>query len=143
MQLHTVHVDSRLLVSFARHSRKYQAIDIQCRRRGAPVVAVADGVVDYVGGYMLRIRHRTAAGLRRSVYTHIDIASGMRKGRRIEAGTRVGRCAVKGIKEARKRLFPKGVLHFEWQRHVSGKRYRRIDPLNGRRKDRAVSVLGP
>jgi len=131
MERHPVHPDSRLLVTYARHSRKYRGIDVRCLRRGAAVRSVAPGVVDYVGTYMVRVRHDTAAGVRRSIYTHVRIDPRMRKGRSVTTGDRVGSCDVLGIKKRRKRLFPKGVLHFEWQRR-SGRGWKRIDPLDGR-----------
>jgi len=134
-----VHPDSWLIVSFRRHSRKYQAIDVRCLERGAPVRAVAPGVVDYVGTYMVRLRHETDAGTRRSVYTHVDIASEMVKGARVETGDLVGGCDVKGVKPHRRRLFPKGVLHFEWQQRRGRRGWRRIDPLAGRRPALPVS----
>jgi hypothetical protein len=138
LEVYPVSADDKLIVSFKRHSKKFQAVDVRCAYRGEPVRAVADGVVQYIGqSYMIRLQHDTSVGPRRSVYTHIQKNPDLRRGMKIQAGDLVGRCDVRGITRKRQKLFPKGVLHFEWQR-PNGSEYKRIDPLQGRRKYRDI-----
>lgn len=122
---------ARLMIPFERHPRKYQAIDLLCRERGEPVYAVADGVVDFRGNYMVRVQHDTKAGIRRSVYTHIAIGEDIKKGDDVDAGDVVGRCDTIGVPNPQR--FPRGVLHFEWQKQHKNY-FLRINPLNGKRK---------
>ncbi len=138
VEVYPVSASDKLLLSFKRHSKKFQAIDITCAYRGEPVRAVADGHVQYVGkSYMIRLQHETSAGTRRSVYTHIRKNPDLRRGMEISAGDIVGQCDVRGIKRKRQKLFPNGVLHFEWQK-PNGRGYKRIDSLNGRREYRDI-----
>ena len=122
---------SRLMIPFERHPRKYQAIDLLCRERGEPVYAVADGIVDFRGRYMVRVQHDTEAGIRRSVYTHIVIDDDIKKGDDVDASDVLGRCDTIGV--PRPHRFPRGVLHFEWQKQHR-QYFLRINPLNGKRK---------
>lgn len=122
---------TRVMIPFEKHPPTYQGVDILCKERGEPVYAVADGVVDFKGRYMVRVQHETAVGIRRSVYTHIDIEGGVKKGDSVDAGDIVGACDAIGV--PRPQRFPRGVLHFEWQkqhRHY----FLRINPLNGRKR---------
>lgn len=126
---------TRVMVPFEKHPRKYQGVDILCRERGEPVSVVADGVVDFKGRYMVRVRHETPVGTRRSVYTHIAVDGDIKKGAAIEAGDIVGACDTIGV--PRPQRFPRGVLHFEWQKLQQNRHrdyYLRINPLNGRKR---------
>lgn len=122
---------ARVMIPFENHPKKYQAIDVLCRERGEPIYAVADGVVDFKGRYMVRVRHEIAVGIRRSVYTHIAVDDDIKKGADIEAGDIVGACDTIGV--PRPQRFPRGVLHFEWQKPHRNY-YLRINPLNGRKR---------
>lgn len=126
---------ARVMIPFEKHPQKYQGIDLLCRERGEPVYAVADGVVDFKGRYMVRVQHETTVGIRRSVYTHIDIDDDIKKGAGIDAGDIVGACSTIGV--PRPQRFPRGVLHFEWQKPQQNQHrdyYLHINPLNGRKR---------
>lgn len=116
-----------------RHQGRHEGNDIVAPR-GAPVVAVADGVIDRMtrverglGGIYLWLRDDSGT---RYYYAHLSsIAPGLTPGTRVRAGQRIG--AVGRTGDARG-----GVFHLHFQLHPGGGR-----PVNPYVELRAVDTV--
>jgi len=81
------------------YRRMHRGVDYACRR-GTPVRATGDGVVEeagWHGGYGRYVRIRHAGGVR-TAYAHLShIAENVRRGARLEMGAVIGRSGSSGL----------------------------------------------